>query len=230
MSRQDRIVKWIVLIMCLAVTFTAFAGFVLLGAAGCGICALISGACSYGICKLKKPVTFVHFTGVLILALSLSFTQPLKGIFPWQYGIQRLYADKIGGFHTDGFFPDKLEGYSGNFRSEFMPSIMQGDGWFAVSYDTDSINIYKNNCKYLMNNNSNSFSFTGYEAHNGYADETMETMKKNGYGEYSPRYFVMLEEVSDSAEVYVFNSDCGFDYLHAEITVIDGNRVYFIKQ
>ncbi|MBQ8780815.1 MAG: hypothetical protein IJZ72_03995 [Oscillospiraceae bacterium] len=230
MSRQDKIVKYIVFTMNVIVVLAALTGFILLGAVGCGIGAVISAACAYGIYRLKKPVTVVHFTGVILLALSLTFTQPLKGVFAWQYGFQKLYIENVGGFEVNSFFPDELAGYNGSFRSEFMPSIMLEDGWFMISFDTDSINKYENNFKYTLRRNNKGFSFSGYEARNGYSDKTIETMRKNGYGEYASEYFMLLDDISDNAVVYVLYTNCGFDYLNAEIGVIDGDRVYLIKQ
>lgn len=223
MKKQQIAVKYIILILCLLVATGALTGFILLGAYGCGICAVVSAACSFGIYRTKKPVTFVHFTGMLILASSLLFTQAFKGYFPWQYGFQKFYAENTGGFDTEDFFPDKLDFYSGNYRSECMPSIMQGSGWFIVSYDTNSIEECIDYCLYNCK-----VHFTVSELEYGFSDKTTTALEKMGYGEFSRFDIRLPEDISDSAELYVFEANFNWNHPHSKSVIIDGNRVHYI--
>ncbi|MBQ8826824.1 MAG: hypothetical protein IJ007_07010 [Oscillospiraceae bacterium] len=160
---------------------------------------------------------------MLILAFSLTFTQAFKGIFPWQYGFQKFYAENIGGFDAEDFLPDKLDFYNGGYRSEFMPSIMQGIGWLIISYDTNSIEEYSEYCLY-----NSKAHFPVSELEYGFSDETASVLKQMGYDEFS-RFDIRLPEgVSDSAELYVFEANFNWNHPHSKSVLIDGNRVHYI--
>ena len=220
---QQKAVKHVVFTLNLLVTIAALTGFILLGAYGYGICTVISAASCYGIYRTAKPVTAVHFTGVLVLAFSLTFTQAFKGFFSFQYSFQKYYAENIGGFDTQDFFPDKLHFYDSGYRSEFMPSIMQGNGWFITSYNTNSIEEHKEYCSY----NSKVY-FPVSELENKFSDETAAALEKMGYNEFSSFFIKLPEDISDSGVLYIFNANFNWNHSHCKAVLIDGNRVHYI--
>lgn len=213
------------MVLSLTAAVIALVGCVLLGAAGYGVCAVVAGACGYSVYRTKKPVRVVHFTGAVMLILMLGITQPMKGVFEWQYPIQKLYAEKKGGFDLSGFFPDRLPACDGGYSSDFMPSIMQGSGWFSVSYNaTESINDFIVYCK----DNSRA-DFTLHEFEYGFTEETRAELEKMGYDD-GEIFLKIPDGVSDEARVYLFSCNFDWNHFHAEFVIHDGTRVHMIKQ
>ena len=57
----------------------------------------------------------------------------------FQYPFQMKYLSFWG--YQNNFFPEKLPDKVEDYEMEFMPSIMQGNGWTKVSFHTDSATI-----------------------------------------------------------------------------------------
>ena len=86
----------------------------------------------------------------IVTAVFVNIGCPLVSPFAWQFKTDRLYSGRYSPLREE-FIKDLPDGVSG-YRYEFMPSIMQGNG----------------------------FTFVGFTAPSGYADELISKFEAEG--------------------------------------------------
>lgn len=76
---------------------------------------------------------------ILFLFCGVAVVSPITKGNVFQYPFQMRYLSFWG--YQNNFFPEKLPDKVEDYEMEFMPSIMQGNGWTKVSFHTDSATI-----------------------------------------------------------------------------------------
>ena len=194
-------------IMILVIMALAIAGFVLT----CAATFLIAGipAMVFGIIRLvrigrKKPKGpgIGQFIAVFIVAAVLvNIGCPLVSPFAWQFKFDRLYTGRYSP-HRDGFIEEIPAGAT-DYTYEFMPSIMQGNG----------------------------YTFVGFMAPSGYADELRAKLEEEGIKTvtedlpfYLPRE---IREQHQGGTFYELYNNGNEHRPHLLVVMIDGDYVAY---
>lgn len=129
-------------ILILVIMALALTGFILT----CAATFLIAGipAMVFGIIRLvrigkKKPKGpgVGQFIAVFaVAAVIVNIGCPLVSPFAWQFKFDRLYTERFSP-HRDGFIEKIPDGVT-DYTYEFMPSIMQGNGYTFVGFTAPS--------------------------------------------------------------------------------------------
>ena len=129
--------------------------FVLTNAIGFAVIAwvgFISGAIMHT--KAKKHSSEAFFIAAAVLSalptlyfsLFLLFPMMLPSGVVWKYPFQKAYLSVYGNIKEPEWFPDFTEDVKSDYLFAYMPSLMQGSGYYSVSFKTtpQAAEKYKN--------------------------------------------------------------------------------------
>ncbi len=97
---------------------------------------IIAGVCTFLGLKLKSKWLLVYIIGGLVFLMYTGFTGHFSGNKAFQYPFQRWYVNEKGGFDVS-FMPEKLPDTIYSYSTDFMPSVLQGSGYYSVLVETD---------------------------------------------------------------------------------------------
>lgn len=186
---------------------------------------IISTVCFIVVFRRKQydaKVIAVELIAMLVLAYLMFFTSPFSGNSKWQYPFQRWYIQTMANDDTDGFFPDKLPADTGNFRTEYIPPIMQGSGYYYICFNTEAIEKYKAYTENAV------FSFTMEEYSNGLSEENdvkFNELAEDGYGlEFYVDIPDCIDESDANTEIHIINSNFYWNHPHTDIIFINNDE------
>lgn len=89
--------------------------------------------------NLARMLVMTAILGCMSLFAPIIFSKSA-----WKYNLQRKYIDLYNKYSSVDF-PDKLSGNIGNYKFEYVPSIMQGNGHCSVRFtaSADDIKAYE---------------------------------------------------------------------------------------
>ncbi len=98
---------------------------------------VIAVVCAVFGAKAKSKWLIAYIVGGIILLLYMGFTGSFSSDKAFQYPFQKWYAHEKGGFDVT-FLPDELPDTVYSYSTEFMPSVLQGSGYYSVFVETDA--------------------------------------------------------------------------------------------
>ncbi|MBQ3162701.1 MAG: hypothetical protein IJC04_11330 [Oscillospiraceae bacterium] len=161
----------------------------------------------------------VELFAVLLLAYFIFFTAFFSGRMKWQYPFQRWYIEFMANDDTDGFFPDKLPEDAENFRTEYVPPMMQASGYYYICFNTEDIEQYKAYTENAV------LSFTMEEYNNGLSAENsarFDELAEEGYGlEFYVNAPYCIDNSKSNTEIHIINSNFYWNHPHTDIIFIN---------
>ncbi len=157
----------------------------------------------------------------LIMLAGLAITQPFSGRFALQYPLQRLYVEKKCNADIEGLFPRQLPEHSRDFRTEFMPPVMQGSGYYVVTVTADESEIDMLRKEYAEKAIAVfpvSALYENSEAQEKATDLTAEEV-------YIPDQF----QDSAQAQCYLLAKEGNWNHPHTKLVIIDGQSICWSK-
>ncbi|MCR5121538.1 MAG: hypothetical protein K6B74_03860 [Ruminococcus sp.] len=221
----------IILVVCIAV---CIAGGIVLSAADVGFEAVILAVpAAVLFLQTKKAdkngakVTWGNPVGALIIAaftLLLTFGTPpfINSRMKWQYPIQQKYISRFHNVKAPEYFPTSLEEVLGDYEFGYMPSIMQGTGYFSVTYKTTPERAaacaaeYAPQAKYTI-------PLKEYIEMGGYKVEDF-TPRENSCDDGTLDVYIsgkMREGGSESAQIYVLYAVLNWNHPHSTAVIVD---------
>ena len=100
------------------------------------LAAIIAGVCTFLGLTIKSKWPLVYVIGGLVFLMYTGFAGAFSGDKPFQYPFQRIYADERCGFDVS-FMPETLPDTGYSYSTDFMPSVLQGSGYYSVLVETD---------------------------------------------------------------------------------------------
>lgn len=155
------------------------------------------------------------FMAFFLLPLPAAFSSEAKFMYP----LQSQYIRSSKNINIEGYFPEKLPESAENFKTEFMPSILQGTGHYYVCFNADDeyISAAVRECsqKAVM-------SFKAAERDSAEIDEKVK--KISGNENASPVVY-LPEFVSGNNEViYLLKSNYNFNHPSSMSVIINENE------
>lgn len=165
-----------------------------------------------------KAIALELFAAI-ILTFFIFFTSIILGGMKWQYPFQRWYIEFMANDDTDGFFPDKLPADAENFRTEYVPPLMQASGYYYICFSTDNVEQYRSYTENAV------LSFTMEEYNNGLSEKNtaiFNELAEEGYGlEFYADIPDCINESDANTEIYIINSNFYWNHPHTDIIFIN---------
>ena len=186
----------------------------------------------------KTCITHLITMGIIFVIL-LSFPLMSMGnTGKWRYPLEKSYVQLRHTCRLAEWYPDKLPKDAENCRMDYLPSIMQGNGYFAVSFDCgDSTaaeweNFGKENAAYIVPlsdyaaNDGGHFDPTGYAVS---ADNNVQSSDPTLDVFY---YEDMWKGCEEDSVIYVIYTNLDFNHAHTEAVIVnrkDGKVGFFTE-
>ncbi len=154
----------------------------------------------------------------LLMIGGLCITQPFSGSFRFQYPLQKLYVEKKCRADIEGLFPEKLPESAKKFRTEFMPPIMQGAGYYFVTITADEETVELIRKEYQE---KAEFVFSPTELD----DSASEHLKLSAADVYIPDEF----RDSPQAKCYLLSATGNWNHPHTKLVIIDEQKICWSK-
>ncbi len=176
------------------------------------------------ICALRRKqynakTIATELVAVLILAYFMFFASFFSSSFKWQYPLQRWYIEFMANDDTDGFFPDTLPADIENFRTEYVPPMMQASGYYYICFNTENIGQYKAYTENAV------LSCTMEEYSNELSEENntkFNELAEDGYGlEFYVDIPDCIDESDSNTEIHIINSNFYWNHPHTDIIFIN---------
>lgn len=157
----------------------------------------------------------------LLMLAGLAVTQPFSGMFSFQYPSQKFYVEKKSNADLDGLFPEKLPKSTGKFHTEFVPSIMQGSGYYYVMITADNIEVDAIRKEAV----ENAMLICSLEDLGDEYEDHENEQKITSADLYIPDKF----RKSPKAECYIISVTGNWNHPHSKLVIIDGQNVCWSK-
>lgn len=158
----------------------------------------------------KKKDIILRVISVLII-LTVIFSMPPLGLssrFLWQYPFQKGFVGMYRNIKEPEWFPDFRDDVIGDYRFDYLPSILQGTGHFSVSFRTsperaaEYAEKYSQQAKWTMTSSDAAYSDMQDEYPDIYADRD-------------------FWEGDTGAAVYILDGIADWNHPHSSAVIID---------
>lgn len=157
--------------------------------------------------KTQKPVRIPDYIVFLVVFGGFPFLTPPLTVHTnhfWQYCIQKSYIAVYRNNREPEWFPDFRQDVE-DMTFEYLPSVMQGDGYYSVTFHTtpEAIQKYEDFAVKGMENWKQETGVTAYDANTIYV------------------YINKQLRDSASAEVYILSGSANQNRWHTAAVIID---------
>ncbi len=194
---------------------------------------MIRGAAKKG--EKLKPDNSAVILLIAGLTLLVTFLTPagITSRMKWQYPFQQRYISRFRNVKPSEYFPARLGEVLGDYKFEYVPSVMQGIGHYSVTYRTTPEQAaacaaeYAPKARYTI-------PLKEYIENGGYTVEDF-TPRENSYDDGTLDVYIsekmrggsdFFDDTSsgggsDSTQIYVLNAVLNWNHPHSTAVIVD---------
>ena len=189
--------------------------------------------CLWGLSKKGKTALKISAT---VIVLWIGFDVAPLGINSdslWKYPIQRAYVG-LYGYDEPDYFGDFKDDVKGEFKFNYMPTVMQGTAHYAVYFETDEDTLKRYDEKFSKQAKY-SFTLNEYENELIY-DGSIPDLDHNKKGNFNWIWLYLGHNVDEyrfdkSAQIYVIETNLAADHPHTSAVITDKeNNTIFLTR
>ena len=203
----------VMFLLTFAIPFAAFAVIITIAVA------VLSGTAKADPNMAAKQIKSV--SAVLAVMLLIGFSMPPIGIsspFKWQYPIQRFYTGLYHNEKEPDYFGDFLGDVQSDYKFEYLPSIMQGTGYYSVTFTTSPERAAEYAAEFAPKAQY-TISLAEYIDSDIYYIGERDPAMKNVLDVYVSES--MKNGCSDKAKIYVLSAVLNFNHPHSSAVIVD---------
>lgn len=180
-----------------------------------------AAALIFAVSAKKSPDAKVlsYIVGMAGVTLFFSFILSMPSLSinsraDWKYPFQRFYVGCYQNVKEPEWFPDFLEDVRGDYSFSYMPSLMQGSGFYRVYFTAlpETVSEYEKEF-------SPKAQYTIPVSEFMYGD-SYTVYDKNG-NDKGKIYISLPEEFGESATVYVIDTNLDWNHHHTSAVIVD---------